>query len=117
MLYGVREWQPSQLSRRAILYGFPGLVGVGSLPAHGEAEFLLGLTPMFIDNDMNLLSLLQKYLAQRLGQPVRLVRQRTNREASVRLLAGQLDAALISDFLYVQYQDRLALLAVPLYRH
>ena len=117
MLYGVRERELSQLSRRAILCGLPVLVGVSPIPAHREAEFQLGLTPMFIDNDINLLSLLQKYLAQRLDQPVRLVGQRTNREASVRLLAGQLDAALISDFLYVQYQDSLALLTVPLYRH
>ena len=117
MLYGAGQRQLSQFSRRAIICGFAGLVGVGPVPAHGQAEFRLGLAPVLIDNDMNVSLLLQKYLAQQLDQPVRLVRQRTNRETSVMLLAGQLDAALISDFLYVQYQDRLALLAVPLYRH
>jgi phosphonate transport system substrate-binding protein len=33
------------------------------------------------------------------------------------LLSGQLDAAWICDDPYVQHQDQLALLAVPLYRH
>jgi phosphonate transport system substrate-binding protein len=104
-------------SRRTILYGFAGLVGTWPVPTHGKAEFSLGFTPVFLDNDMRLLSLLQRYLGQQLDRPVRLVRQRTYRETLVMLLAGQLDAAWISDFLYVQYQDRLALLGVPLYRH
>ena len=33
------------------------------------------------------------------------------------LLSGQLDAAWICDDPYVQHEDQLALLAVPLYRH
>lgn len=105
------------LSRRMILSGFAGLAGACPALAHGKTEFSLGLTSVFLDNDMRLLSLLQRYLAQQLEQPVKLVKQRTYREASTTLLAGELDAAWISDFLYVQFQDRLALLAVPLYRH
>ena len=104
-------------SRRTILCGFAGLVGTWPVPSHGKAEFSLGFTPVFLDTDMKLLSLLQRYLGRQLDRPVRLVRQRTHRESLVTLLAGQLDAAWISDFLYVKYQDRLALLAVPLYRH
>jgi len=117
MLYRGGQRLSFRVSRRAIVGGFAGLALVKLVPAHGETGFRFGLAPGFIDNDMDLLSLLQKYLTQQLDQPVRLVRQRTNRETPVTLLAGQLDAALISDFLYVQYQDRLALLAVPLYRN
>jgi phosphonate transport system substrate-binding protein len=105
------------LSRRTILSGFAGLAGVCPAVAHGKAEVSLGLTSVFLDNDMRLLSLLQRYLAQQLERPVKLVKKRTYREASTTLLAGELDVAWISDFLYVQFQDRLALLAVPLYRH
>jgi phosphonate transport system substrate-binding protein len=87
------------------------------VPANGEVEFSLGLTPIFLDSDMRLLSLLQRYLGQRLERPVKLAKARTCREISVGLVAGQLAAAWISDFLYVQYQNRLALLAVPVYQH
>jgi phosphonate transport system substrate-binding protein len=104
-------------SRRAILRGFAGLVGASAVPANGEASFTLGLTPVFLDNDITFLPLLQEYLARQLAQPVVLVRRRTYQEISGMLLAGQLDAASICDFSYVQYQDRLALLAVPVYRH
>ena len=113
---GHRQRQLLRLSRRTILRDFAGLVAAWPAPADGEAEFSLGLTPVFLDNDMNLLSLLQKYLAQQLDRPVRLVKQRTYRETAVKLSSGQLEAAWISDLLYVEFQDRLALLAVPLYR-
>jgi phosphonate transport system substrate-binding protein len=117
MMCGHEQRHLFGLSRRTILCGFAGLVGTWPVPTHGKAEFSLGFTPVFLDNDMRLLSLLQRYLGQQLDRPVRLVRQRTLRETLVMLSAGRLDAAGISDFLYVQYQDRLALLAVPLYRH
>jgi phosphonate transport system substrate-binding protein len=117
MLCGHRRRHRFWMSRRTVLCGFAGLVGTPAVTADGEAEFSLGLTPVLLDNDMEFLSLLQRYLAQQLDRPVKLVRRRTHREISVMLSAGQLDAAWISDFLYVQYQDRLALLAVPLYRH
>ena len=117
MLCGHEQRHRFWVSRRIILCSLAGLMGALPTPADGEAEFSFGVTPVFLDNDMKLLSLLQRYLALQLDRPVRLVRQRTHRDASVTLVAGQLDAAWISDFLYVQSQDRLALLAIPLYRH
>jgi phosphonate transport system substrate-binding protein len=56
-------------------------------------------------------------LTRRLERPVALVKRRTYHEISAMLLSGQLDAAWICDDPYVQYQDKLALLAVPLYRN
>lgn len=94
-----------------------GVVATSAVRANGVSSFSLGLTPVFLDNNMRLLSLLQEYLSQRLHRPVVLVKRRTYREISMLLLSGQLDAAWICDFPYVQYQDRLALVAVPLYRH
>jgi phosphonate transport system substrate-binding protein len=104
-------------SRRAILCGFAGLVGASAVPAHGEGRFRFGVTPVFVDNDITVLPLLREYLASHLEQPVVLIRRRTYQEISGMLLSGQLDAALICDFSYVQHGDRLALLAVPVYRH
>jgi phosphonate transport system substrate-binding protein len=85
-------------------------------PGSNESGFSFGLTPVFLDNNMPLLSLLQEYLSQQLDRPIVLVKRRTYREISTMLLSGQLDAAWICDFPYVQYQDRLTLLAVPLYK-
>ena len=112
-----RDLYREDISRRAILGCFCGLVGASAIPAHGEADVRFGLTPVFRDNDMILLSLLQKYLARSLERPVTLVRRRTHREISSMLLSGEIDAAWVSDFSYVQDQDRLALLAVPVYSH
>jgi phosphonate transport system substrate-binding protein len=77
--------------------------------------FSFGLTPLFLDNDIELLSMLKQYLAKQLDRSITLVKRRTYHEISAMLLSGQLDAAWICDDPYVQYQDKLALLAVPLY--
>jgi phosphonate transport system substrate-binding protein len=100
-----------------MICGFAGLIGVSSVSMGDDSEFHFGITPVFLDDDLRLLSVLQRYLAQQLDQPVRLVKQRTYRETLIKLLAGELNAAWISDFVYVQFQDRLALVAAPVYRH
>ena len=99
-----------------MLCGFTALVRQSPFPGSNEIGFSFGLTPVFLDNNMPLLSLLQEYLSQQLDRPIVLVKRRTYREIATMLLSGQLDAAWICDFPYVQYQDRLTLLAVPLYR-
>jgi phosphonate transport system substrate-binding protein len=76
-----------------------------------------GLNPLFLDSDIQLLSMMQTYLVKQLGRPVQLVKRRTYQEITAMLLSGQLDAAWICDDPYVQHEDQLALLAVPLYRH
>jgi phosphonate transport system substrate-binding protein len=114
---GHRQRHLFRPSRRTILSGMARVVGASAVRANGVSSFSLGLTPVFLDNNMRLLSLLQEYLSRRLDRPVVLVKRRTYREISMLLLSGQLDAAWICDFPYVQYQDRLALVAVPLYRH
>jgi phosphonate transport system substrate-binding protein len=105
------------MSRRAIMCGIAVVAGTSAVLANGVPSFRLGLTPVFLDNNMPLLSLLQEYLSQQLDRLIVLVKRRTYREISMMLLSGQLDAAWICDFPYVQHQDRLTLLAVPLYRH
>ena len=77
--------------------------------------FSFGLTPLFLDNDIELLSMLKQYLAKQLDRSITLVKRRTYHEISAMLLSGQLDAAWTCDDPYVQYQDKLALLGVPLY--
>jgi phosphonate transport system substrate-binding protein len=75
-----------------------------------------GLTPVFLDSDIELLAALERYLSGRLGQPVTLVKRRTYQEITAMLLSEQLDAAWICGFPLIQYPDRLSLVAVPVYR-
>jgi phosphonate transport system substrate-binding protein len=106
----------NRVSRRAVLCGLAGIMGAPALAKAGSDSFSFGLTPVFLDNDMTLLSLLQAYLAQQLRRPVELVKRRTQEEIWNMLRSGQLDAAWICDLPYVEHADSLALLAVPLYR-
>jgi phosphonate transport system substrate-binding protein len=104
-----------RIYRREILYGFAAVMAAPALASAREESFSFGLTPVFLDEDMTLLSLLQAYLAQELRRPVEFVKRRTQEEIWVMLRSGQLDAAWMDDLPYVQHQKSLALLAVPLY--
>jgi phosphonate transport system substrate-binding protein len=75
-----------------------------------------GLNPLFLDSDIELLSMIKSYLSAQLGRTVQLVRRRTYQEITAMLLSGQLDGAWVCDDPYVQHEDQLALLAVPIYR-
>lgn len=86
-------------------------------PVQGrDQSFRFGLTPVFLDSDVQLLGALRRYLEDRLNGPVELVRRRTYQEITLLLLSGQIDAAWICGFPFVQYQEQLALVAVPVYR-
>jgi phosphonate transport system substrate-binding protein len=74
-----------------------------------------GLTPVFVDSDLQLLRSLHAYLVAQTGRPVELVQRRTYQEITALLLSDQIDAAWICGFPYVRWRDRLSLLAVPVY--
>jgi len=105
--------------RRAVL----GAAGIAMLAAPfvlraQESPRLLniGLTPVFLNDDLGLLSALKTYLEAFTARPVKLVLRRTYQEITGLLLSGQLDAAWICGYPYVAFRDRLDLLAVPLWR-
>lgn len=107
----------SGLSRRAALAGVAASVAAISAKRASASDALsFGLTPLFLDSDIELLAMMEQYLSGRLQMPVQLVKRRTYQEITAMLLTGQLDAAWICDDPYVQYKDRLTALAVPLYR-
>ena len=106
-------------SRRSALAGLAAsfLPSLGSLAsASASSSISFGLNPLFLDSDIELLSMIESYLGAQLGRVVQLVRRRTYQEITAMLLSGQLDGAWICDDPYVQHEDQLALLAVPLYR-
>jgi phosphonate transport system substrate-binding protein len=113
-----RGEQRARISRRGLLAGvIAATVTRSTRPAWATDPVSIGLNPLFLDSDIQLLSLLQTYLAERLERPVQLIKRRTYQEITALLLSGQLDAAWVCDDPYVQHEDQLELLAVPLYRH
>jgi phosphonate transport system substrate-binding protein len=106
----MRSW-----SRRAVLttsLAAPVIIGRAAAAA---TPFKFGLTPVLLDSDIALLDQMQIYLEEALGSPVDLVKRRTYQEITALLLSGELNAAWICGFPFVQHQDRLSLVAVPLY--
>lgn len=115
---------PRRSGRRGVLAAgtcaaLGAAAGPGRGPARAEgagAPIRFGLTPVFLDSDLGLLRDLEAYLAAATGAPVALVKRRTYQEVTSLLLSGQLDAAWICGYPFVQNRDRLALLSVPLHR-
>jgi phosphonate transport system substrate-binding protein len=103
------------IPRRKFLGGLAGAVAALPLLARATDSFNFGLTPVFLDSDVELLAMLSKYLTQKLGRSVQLVQRRTYQEITAMLLSGQLDAAWVCDGPYVAYEDKLALVEVPLF--
>ncbi|MFN4140757.1 PhnD/SsuA/transferrin family substrate-binding protein [Aestuariivirga sp.] len=84
--------------------------------AASAAVLRFGLTPVFLSNDLELLSKLKNYLSRQTGREVQLVQRRTYEEITALLLSDQLTAAWICGYPLVQYRDKLGLVAVPLWR-
>jgi phosphonate transport system substrate-binding protein len=107
----------STLTRRSVLAGLAVMASGRPSSAATANSITFGINPLFLDSDIKLLGMLEQYLVKQLQRPVELVKRRTYQEITTMLLSGLLDAAWICDDPYVQHQDQLALLAVPLYRH
>jgi len=107
----------ARVTRRDVLGGLVATALFLPKNASGATDAVsIGLNPLFLDSDIQLLSLLQSYLVERLRRPVQLIKRRTYQEITAMLLSGQLDAAWVCDDPYVQHEDQFELLAVPLYR-
>lgn len=86
------------------------------MPRAAGPVLKFGLTPVFLTNDIELLTALKAYLARQTGRDVQLVQRRTYEEITALLLSGQLTAAWICGYPFVQYPEQLALVAVPLWQ-
>ena len=112
----MRHFAP--FGRRHVL-GRMLLTAAGALaapPLLASRAVTLGLTPVFLDSDIVLVRHIESHISARLGRPVQVVKRRTYREVTSLLVAGQLDAAWICGYPFVQYREALDVLAVPLYR-
>jgi len=106
--------------RRIVLKTIGGALTSLALPAYGRAqqdrqEISLGLTPVFLNDDLDLLSALKSYLEASMQRPVKLVLRRTYQEITTLLVSGQLEAAGICGYPFVAFRDQLSLLATPVW--
>lgn len=106
-------------SRRDVVLGAVAF-GAGAFQPRGlsagKGEIRFGLTPVFLDDDLELLDRLRAFLHRSSGHTVDLIQRRTYEEITSLLVSGQLTAAWICGYPFIQYSNQLALLAVPVWR-
>lgn len=88
-----------------------------SLPARAEQHNALrvGLTPVFLDDQISLVNAWRGYLETRLRRPVTFVRRGSYREIVDLLQQQKLEFAWLCGYPYVENDNALELLAVPVY--
>ncbi len=90
-----------------------GAVAADTQPAAPAVR--IGVTPVILDERLDILQDWQHYLSDKLQQPVEFVQRRSYQEVTELLLAGNIDFAWICGYPFVQHKSRLRLLAVPLF--
>jgi phosphonate transport system substrate-binding protein len=80
------------------------------------APFRFGLTPVFLDNDAEVIAHLRTALAEGMGADIDLVQRRSYQEVTGLLLEGGVEAAWLCGYPYLQHEASLALLGVPVWR-
>ncbi len=104
-----------EFSRRTVLALLGSAPGYIPGLAAGAEHFKLGITPVFLDNDANVLDKLGRALTDASGFTVEFEQRRTYEEVTGLLLQGAVDVAWLCGFPFLQHQDALSLLAVPLW--
>lgn len=75
----------------------------------------IGLTPVFLDDQVTFLGAWRDHLSARLGQPVAFIQKGSYREITELLRQEAIDFAWVCGYPYVRHRDRMRLLAVPLF--
>lgn len=102
-------------TRRQALF-LLGAVCAAPAVAQTEAPIRLGLTPVFLDNDSAVILRLREALVKGTGRSIELVQRRTYQEVTGLLLEGAVDAAWLCGYPFLQHEDNLALLGLPIWR-
>lgn len=103
--------------RRIFLRSALATAAMPLLPAMAEAGILrIGLTPVFLDDQLSFLTRWRVWLEQRLKRPVVFVQRGNYREVLDLIRGGKIDFAWICGYPYVRHRHELRLVAVPLWR-
>lgn len=107
---GRRLWLRSALAVAAVST-------TSALPCRAEIGALrIGLTPVFLDDQVSFLTRWRTWLEQKLARGVVFVQRGSYREIVDLLRTGKLDFAWLCGYPYVRYRPELKLVAVPLWR-
>lgn len=103
--------------RRSVLRGLAAAaLLLAGRRARADAPLHIGLTPVFLDDQVGFLERWRAYLEARLDQPVRFVQRGSYREVLRLVLAGHVEFAWLCGFPYWRHRDALRLVAVPIYQ-
>ena len=106
------------MQRRGFLLGAAALAvtrhAAGARDERATDATRIGLSPVFLDDQLAFLTSWRAYLQEQLGRPVQFVQRRTYREIMDLLLAHKLEFAWICGYPYVKNRTELDLVAVPL---
>ena len=80
-----------------------------------RAPLKVGLTKVFVDDQMAFINAWRSYVEARLKRPVDFLQRQTYREIVDPLREGRLEFAWICGYPYVRHRDQLKLVAVPLF--
>lgn len=95
------------------------LLAIAAVPfsAYAQSEPLqIGLTPVFLDDQISFLARWRDWIEHKLKRPVAFVQRGNYREVVDLIRSGKIDFAWICGYPYVRYRNELRLVAVPLWR-
>lgn len=104
----------SGLDRRNF-FGLCGAAVAAPSTLRAESPIRLGLTPVFLGNDAEVIDRLKAELGLGTGRPIELLQRRTYREVTALLLEGGADAAWLRGDPYLQHDQVLGLAGVPVW--
>lgn len=112
-LGGVR----ADMKRRDFLGWVAGTAALAARADQGSAQrpVRVGLTPVFLDDQVAFLDAWREYLEFHLGRPVEFIQRGSYREITELLRQEKLDVAWVCGYPYVRNRVELRLLAVPLF--
>lgn len=105
----------TRLPRRQVL-ALTGAILAAPRVLRAAEPVRVGLTPVFLDNDAEVIDRLKAALGKGTGRAIDLVQRRTYQEVTGLLLEGSVDAAWLCGFPYLQHEAALSLLGVPVWR-
>lgn len=110
-----------EVSRRrwikaAGMVGLCALTGGSRLARAAPERLRIGLTPVFLDDQVSFLERWRLWFERRLGQPVSFVQRGNYREVVDLVRQGKIDFAWVCGYPYVRYRREMRLVAVPLWR-
>ncbi len=102
--------------RRLLATGAAVLAPTNLVSADVLAPLRFGLTPVFLDNDWQLLERLSSHIFEATGRQVEYVQRRTYKEIVALLMLGELDMAWLCGYPLLQHPGRLEAVAMPVWQ-